>query len=84
MLVRYAPLSTPGISTLVVSVENCPSCWGQMDLNADGLLDSSDIDLMIAAMGTDSADADLDSSGLVDADDLRMLLVAITSPESTP
>jgi hypothetical protein len=82
--VRYAPVTTTGIVSEVVTVPHNPSVWGQLDLNADGLIDSLDADLVIAAMGSDSSDADFDADGTVDADDLRVLLVAISEPAPTP
>ncbi len=44
------------------------------DLNGDGLVDGADLGLLLAAWGSDDADADLDGSGSVDGADLGILL----------
>jgi len=61
-----------------VVVHHCAACWGQYDLNADGVISDLDLEIMIALLGSDDEpEADLDGDGVVDLDDLRLLIAAI-------
>ena len=44
------------------------------DLNGDGLVNGTDLGLLLIAWGTNDADADLDGSGTVGGDDLGLML----------
>jgi hypothetical protein len=65
-------------ATTVVGVPEPEPCFG--DLNGDGVIDASDIGVLLAAYGACEGapsydpDVDLDESGCVDIDDLVMLL----------
>ena len=50
---------------------DCPA-----DLNGDGVVDSADLGLLIAAWNTADADADINGDGAVDAADLGLLVGA--------
>lgn len=65
--------------TYDVSVYHCSSCWGQFDLNGDGVISDADVEIMIDLLGQEHPAADLDGDGLVDIDDIRLLITAIGS-----
>ncbi len=60
-----------------VTVYHCASCWGQFDLNGDGVVSDLDVEIMIGLLGEPHEMADLDGDGVVDLDDLRLLIAAI-------
>jgi hypothetical protein len=60
-----------------VTVYHCSSCWGQYDLNSDGVVSDLDLEIMINLLGEEDPAADLDADGTVDLDDLRLLIAAI-------
>ncbi len=62
-----------------VTVYHCSSCWGQYDLNSDGVVSDLDLEIMISLLGEEDPAADLNGSGAVDLDDLRLLIAAIGS-----
>ena len=53
--------------------DECPDC---PDINGDGLVGVDEILAVIAAWGTDEADADVNDDGIVDTDDLLLILSA--------
>jgi len=62
-----------------VTVYHCSGCWGEFDLNSDGVVSDLDLEIMIELLGQEHDMADLDGDGLVDIDDLRLLIAAIGS-----
>ena len=44
------------------------------DLNGDGIVNAADLNILLAAWGTDSAIADINEDGIVNAADLNILL----------
>lgn len=62
-----------------VTAYHCSSCWGEFDLNSDGVVSDLDLEIMIDLLGEPHDMADLDGDGLVDIDDLRLLIAAIGS-----
>jgi len=57
---------------LVPNIPPCPDIVG--DIDCSGLVDGSDLALLLGAWATNNPDADLDRSGLVDASDLALIL----------
>jgi hypothetical protein len=53
--------------------DECPDC---PDINGDGLVGVDEILAVIAAWGTDDADADVNDDGIVDTNDLLLVLSA--------
>ena len=60
-----------GVDFVRVVVEGCPS--NLADLNGDGMVDSADLGILLAAWGLPGA-TDLDGSGATDSGDLGILL----------
>ncbi|MFG0274089.1 MAG: hypothetical protein ACF8QF_03420, partial [Phycisphaerales bacterium] len=73
--VIYLPQSGSQKNAAVV-VPNDPDVWGDLDLNDDGLIDATDVELMTGLIGAEAPQADLDGNGSVDAADLRIMLDA--------
>lgn len=55
----------------VLLASPCPE-----DINSDTLIDAADLGILIAAFGTNDADADINGDGIVDAADLGLLIAA--------
>jgi len=51
------------------------------DINGDGIVDGSDLGLLLSLWGTDSPQADLNGDGIVDLSDLNILLSNWTTPD---
>jgi len=77
-------LLVAGLSALVfttpleLEASTCPSCIG--DLNCDGVVDETDMNIVLACWGPLTkgacADADLDGDGAVGSGDLGIVLAA--------
>ncbi|MFO0828206.1 MAG: M14 family zinc carboxypeptidase [Phycisphaerales bacterium] len=65
-----------GVDEFRVLRSDCPPVLG--DLNGDGVVDASDLALLLGAWGANGGAADLDGNGVVDAGDLAILLGAWT------
>ncbi|MEE2971676.1 MAG: dockerin type I domain-containing protein, partial [Planctomycetota bacterium] len=55
---------------------NCDDCQtaGIADVNQDGIVDSADLGLVVAAWGSQNEQCDLDGSGTVDGGDIAYVL----------
>jgi hypothetical protein len=77
-------------SACILARDTLPEAWSatsstpEADFNGDGVLDCSDIDLLVTeiAAGTNASRFDLNSDGLVDASDLEIWL-ALAGTENT-
>ncbi len=56
----------------VIVVDCVPACPG--DLNSNGVVDASDLSVLLGAWGSSTAGPDIDNNGIVDAADLAALL----------
>jgi|GEM_PF-2928114 len=63
---------------LTITVAFATPCTG--DVTGDGLVDLSDLNLVLANFGTDSLDGDANLDGTVDLDDLNAVLGAFGTP----
>lgn len=68
--------------TALVPVAQCPICWISFDLNEDGLIDSGDVEFVVARMGTTNDEADLDRDGVVTGRDLELIVGEASDPKS--
>lgn len=64
-----------GVDRFRVDDMTCPRCAG--DLNADGAVDSGDLEIMLRAIGSEDHEADLNTDGQVDAADVMLLVGAM-------
>jgi hypothetical protein len=63
-----------GVDEVLVSVLDCTLTGLVGDLNGDGVVDTADLGILLAAFGSGDPDADLNNDGIVDTADLGILL----------
>jgi len=68
-----------GVDEVLVSVLECVATELVGDLNGDGVVDTADLGILLAAFGSNDPTADLNNDGIVDTADLGILLAAFGS-----